>query len=85
MSQEEQLAELKLGMTKDEVRALLGPPDDWSNTTRAYIEPMIWKYGDLELTFLTRKKRRIPYPGPPLIGVRDSSGDADENDNDCGT
>ncbi len=62
---------LKLGMTKAEVRALLGPPDCWSTITRNYPEPMIWKYGNLELTFWTKKKRRVPYPGPVLIRVKE--------------
>lgn len=63
---------LSLGMTKAAVRGLLGPPTDWSRRTRDYPEPMIWKYYDLELTFWTTKKR-TPYPGPPLIRVRDLS------------
>src|SRR4051812_30284889 len=71
---------LNLGMTKAEVRELLGPPDAWSRTTRNYIEPAIWKYGDLELTFWIQKRRRIPYPGPVLLGIRDASRDHEDND-----
>jgi hypothetical protein len=59
---------IRLGMTKAEVRDVLGPPDNWGNTSRRYREPSIWKYGDVEFWF-ERRKSRTPWPGPPLIGV----------------
>lgn len=63
------LTGLLLGMTKADVRALLGAPDTWSCTTRKYREPFIWKYGNVELTFNCRK-HRTPYPGPPLLRIK---------------
>lgn len=63
---------LKIGMTKADVRELLGPPEAWGGTSRKYREPCIWKYGTLQLTFLT-KKYRTPYPGPVLIRVTDTN------------
>jgi hypothetical protein len=64
--------QLKLGMTKAQVRELLGPPDNWGGVTNKYKEPCIWLYEDLQLTFWVQKYR-TPYPGPELIGVRDLS------------
>jgi hypothetical protein len=59
---------IRLGMTKAEVRELLGPPDDWGGTSRRYREPSIWRYGDTEFWFATAR-HRIPWPGPKLKGV----------------
>jgi hypothetical protein len=59
---------LRLGMTKAEVRELLGPPDDWGGTSRRRREPSIWKYGEVELWFETGR-RRTGWPGPKLHGV----------------
>jgi hypothetical protein len=59
---------LRLGMTKAEVRALLGPPPRWGSTTRKYREPGIWAYGPIELWF-ERRPSRTPWPGPRLTGV----------------
>lgn len=59
---------IHVGMTKADVRALLGQPDGWGGTSRKYKEPCIWLYGNVEFWFVT-KKYRIPYPGPKLHGV----------------
>jgi hypothetical protein len=67
---------IRLGMTKAEVRQLLGPPDDWGNTSRKYREPSIWLYRQIEIWF-ERRPYRTPFPGPPLIGVYTE----DEDDN----
>ncbi len=60
---------LRLGMTKAEVRAKLGPPEAESYATRNYPEPPMWKYGDIELTFLTHKRRIIPDEGAKLLRI----------------
>jgi hypothetical protein len=57
-----------IGMTKADVRSLLGPPDAWGGTSRKYKEPCIWLYGKVEF-FWGTKKYRTPYPGPKLYGV----------------
>lgn len=59
---------IHLGMTKADLRILLGPPHCWGSTSRKYREPCIWKYDNVEFWWLT-KKYRVPYPGPPLTGV----------------
>ncbi|MCC6361619.1 MAG: hypothetical protein IT450_23025 [Phycisphaerales bacterium] len=40
-----------LGATRDELRLLLGEPNDTSVPTRRQREPLIWKYGDVEYHF----------------------------------
>ncbi len=42
---------LKLGATRDEVRSLLGEPDDTGGTSRKRGLPMIWIYAELEFHF----------------------------------
>ena len=61
--------QIYLGMTKADLRALLGPPHDWNVPTRKYNEPYIWKYADVEFWWHTQPRQRTPYPGPDLIGV----------------
>jgi hypothetical protein len=56
------------GMTKAEVRELLGPPEAWGCTSRRYREPSIWKYGDVEFWF-EQRRGRTAWPGPKLPGV----------------
>jgi hypothetical protein len=40
-----------LGVTRDELRRLLGEPTDTSIPTRSQRRPMIWKYGEIEYHF----------------------------------
>ncbi len=42
-----------LGMTRDQVRAVLGEPDDTGGTSRKQRIPSVWKYGEVELHFDT--------------------------------
>ncbi len=42
---------LRLGMTRDEVKAILGEPDDVGYTSRKHRIPAIWRYEDLEFHF----------------------------------
>ncbi len=41
-----------LGMTREQLTALLGQPHDKSITTRSIREPLIWKYTDIEFHWL---------------------------------
>jgi hypothetical protein len=43
--------QLRRGMTRDEVRVLLGPPDDVGLTSRKYRTPQAYLYGCLQLLF----------------------------------
>ena len=42
---------LRLGMTRDEVRAAIGAPDDVGGTSRSRRAPAIWVYAGLEFHF----------------------------------
>lgn len=53
------LGDLRLGMTKNEVQALLGEPDYWGGGSRRYKEPNIWVYGTVELYFNDERPRRF--------------------------
>ena len=43
--------QIRRGMTRAELRTLLGEPDDIGGTSRKYKVPSIWKYGDVEFAF----------------------------------
>lgn len=45
------LERVQLGMTRAEVRAVLGEPHDYNIGSRKYPKPMIYKYGEIELHF----------------------------------
>lgn len=47
----ELIRQIRVGMTREEVVAALGPPDDTGGTSRKYRTPAIYKYGDIELHF----------------------------------
>jgi hypothetical protein len=40
-----------LGMSRDQVRAILGEPDDTGGTSRRHPTPSIWKYDRVEFHF----------------------------------
>ena len=42
---------VRLGMTRDELKAILGEPDDVGGTSRKQRTPVIWKYDELEFYF----------------------------------
>jgi hypothetical protein len=50
---------LHLGMTREEVIAVLGPPDDRGGTFRKYKTPSIFKYGQIEVYFEPWKTGRL--------------------------
>jgi hypothetical protein len=45
------VSRLRVGMTREEVVAVLGEPDDVSTLSRKHRIPAIYKYGDIELYF----------------------------------
>lgn len=49
------LHRINLGMTREQVKALLGEPDAYGGTSRKYKTPSIYKYGIYELTFESYK------------------------------
>ena len=51
MSPEELLSRVRIGMTRDEVVAALGPPDDTGVTSRKYRTPSVYLYGRIEVFF----------------------------------
>ncbi len=42
---------VKLGCTREHIRALFGEPDQVGGTSRKHKMPAIWKYGELEFHF----------------------------------
>jgi len=49
------LDKIRVGMTRDEVTAAIGPPDDVSIGSRRYRTPRVYKYGAIELHFEPEK------------------------------
>jgi len=47
--------QIRKGMTRAELRALLGEPDDVGGTSRKYKVPSVWKYGEVEFAFSAAK------------------------------
>lgn len=45
------ISPLRLGASREEVQAALGPPDDVGGASRKHPSPAIWKYGAVELHF----------------------------------
>jgi hypothetical protein len=50
---------VRVGMSREEVLALLGPPDDVGGTSRKYRTPSVFKYGQIELHFEPWKDGRL--------------------------
>ena len=42
---------IRIGMTRAELHALLGKPDEEGGTSRKYRTPCIYKYGDVQFIF----------------------------------
>ena len=59
MSPEELLSRVSVGMTRDEVVAALGPPDDMGGTSRKYRTPRVYRYGRIEVYFEPWKAGRL--------------------------
>jgi hypothetical protein len=45
------ITELRVGMSREEVVAILGVPDQQGGTSRKYRTPSIFKYGNVEFNF----------------------------------
>ena len=58
-AESEILRKIHIGMTREEVVAALGKPDDTGGTSRKYRTPSIYKYGDIELFFDSWKTGRL--------------------------
>jgi hypothetical protein len=46
-----QVGALRLGATRDDIRALFGEPDQVGGVTRKHKQPRLWKYGPVEFHF----------------------------------
>lgn len=46
-----QSSKIRVGMTRSELLALLGPSDEEGGTSRKYSHPSIYKYGDVQFVF----------------------------------
>jgi hypothetical protein len=44
-----------LGKTRDQIKAILGEPDDIGGTSRKYKSPTVYKYADIEYWFTPYK------------------------------
>jgi len=42
---------IALGMTKNDLKNILGQPTDWGATSRKQKAPLVWKYEDVEFGF----------------------------------
>jgi len=49
---------IRLGVTCEELVAVLGPPDEEGGTSRKHKAPCVWKYGDVEFEFPPAKNQR---------------------------
>ena len=45
------ISPVRLGCTRDDLKAMFGEPDAVSSVTRKHKTPAIWKYGPLEFHF----------------------------------
>jgi hypothetical protein len=50
---------IRVGMSRQEVISVVGPPDDVGGTSRKYRQPSIFKYGRIELHFEPWKNGRL--------------------------
>jgi hypothetical protein len=61
---------IHLGMSRDELRSLLGDPDDVGAISRKYEHPSIWKYGEVEFFWpLAKSARQAQEDGLELVMV----------------
>ncbi len=56
ITEREILAKVSIGMTREEVIALFGPPEKMGGTTRKYRTPAIYEYGKIEFHFAPGKR-----------------------------
>jgi hypothetical protein len=49
--------QVRLGMTRRELQALMGVPDDVGGTSRKYHFPSIFMYGDVQFVFPSAKSQ----------------------------
>lgn len=58
-----------LGLTREEVRARLGEPDDKGSTSRRQREPTIWLYGSWEVAFDREGRVHLLFDDPDKGGT----------------
>jgi hypothetical protein len=51
--------QIRLGMTRTELRTLLGEPDAMGCSSRKNKVPSVWKYGEVEFSFLPARSLRV--------------------------
>lgn len=71
------LTQLQLGMTREEVQAAVGAPQQTGGMSRRQRIPRIWKYGDVELHFRPSGELWLIYRedaegNPEVIAIRNS-------------
>jgi len=49
-----EISPVRLGLTREKIKALFGEPDAVGGTSRKYRTPSVWKYGELEFHFDSR-------------------------------
>lgn len=45
------MSKVQVGMTREEVKQILGEPDDFGGVSRKYRTPRVYKYGDIQYFF----------------------------------
>ncbi len=50
------ISPVRLGCSREEIRALFGEPDAVGGASRKYPVPGVWKYGELEFHFGPKKE-----------------------------
>jgi hypothetical protein len=51
MTPEDLVSKVRIGMTREEVKTVLGEPHDWDTGSRKHPRPSTYKYGEVELPF----------------------------------
>jgi hypothetical protein len=51
------VSQIKEGMKRADIRNLFGEPPVVDTTSRKYRNPMIWRYGDIEIHFCDRNQK----------------------------
>jgi hypothetical protein len=49
--------EIRVGLSLEEVKTILGEPTDWGSTSRKYKMPMIYRWGKLEFAFTPARNK----------------------------
>ena len=55
------IEKLKKGLTRDEVKNILGGPTDTGTTSKKYRLPLVYRYGQFEIAFGPKKEDGLIY------------------------